>query len=157
MCTWVSDPGTYMVRIRFTFKNRVWQPACAAGVVSAWVSAWPGGACGSRWDHGSSRGDCLISGPFGEPAIARRWANVALCPPCVVAASSAASWHDKNSPDQFTHALISCSTQLIWESRTRAPWWGGSPACTAVCGWCRRVAGLGEEDGTCVMRSILEG
>ena len=23
--TWVSDPGTYMVRIRFAFQNRVWQ------------------------------------------------------------------------------------------------------------------------------------
>jgi hypothetical protein len=22
---WVSDPGTYMVRIRFAFQNRVWQ------------------------------------------------------------------------------------------------------------------------------------
>jgi hypothetical protein len=24
LCTWVSDPGTYMVRIRFAFQNQVW-------------------------------------------------------------------------------------------------------------------------------------
>jgi hypothetical protein len=25
MCTWISDPDTYMVRIWFAFQNRVWQ------------------------------------------------------------------------------------------------------------------------------------
>jgi hypothetical protein len=33
-----SDPGTYMVRIRFTFQNRVWQKATSCTTVKRWTS-----------------------------------------------------------------------------------------------------------------------
>jgi hypothetical protein len=90
--------------------------------VSAWVSTR------SRWclwvfvgTTGTRAGNCLISGPSGEPTIARRWPSVALLSPCTMAASSAASKHGKNSSDRLAHASASCCTRSIWESCTCAP------------------------------------
>jgi hypothetical protein len=108
-------PRSIFSRPRFAVKLGV--PACATEgrlCVGVGLASGGGGACGSRWDHGSSRGDCLILGPFDEPAIARRWLDVALCLPCVVVASSAASWHGKNSQ----------TDSPMWLHRVAPDWFG---------------------------------
>jgi hypothetical protein len=105
---------------------------CCSGSVD-WVRrfAWRGRS--RSWGN-------WCSGDRGVVVIAHRNSCVATTHLCVVAVSSTALRHGKNSPYQFAHAPASCSTRLIWESCTRAPWWGGSPACAAMCVWCCRTA-----------------
>jgi hypothetical protein len=70
----------------------------------------------------------------GAASIAHRSSCTTATLLCAVVASSTASRHGKNSPYRSAHAPTSCSTRLIWESRTGTRRLGGPTMVTTAGG-----------------------